>query len=160
MPTFDVVSETDMHEVHNALDQASREIGTRYDFKGTDASLTLDAEVITLNAQTEFQLEQMQDILYQKMAKRGVDLVGLQADKPVPTGQRVQQRIRIRRGIDAETGRKLVKLMKDSKLKLQASIVGDQVRVSGKKRDDLQDAIALLRAADLGLPLQFRNFRD
>lgn len=160
MPSFDVVSEVDMHEVDNALDQANREVGTRYDFKGSDALYERVEDVVTLKAQNEFQLSQMVEILYQKMAKRGIDLASLEADKPESIGQRAQQKIKIRRGIDADTARKIVKLTKESKLKLQASIAGDQVRVSGKKRDDLQEAIALLRGAGLGLPLQFQNFRD
>lgn len=160
MPSFDVVSEVDMHEINNALDQANREVGTRYDFKGSDAAYDLAEETITLKAQNEYQLGQMVDILFQKMSKRGVDLASLEADKPEIVGQRAQQKIKIRRGIDAESARKIVKLTKDSKLKVQASIAGDQVRVSGKKRDNLQEAIAMLRGANLGLPLQFQNFRD
>lgn len=160
MPSFDVVSEVDMHEINNALDQANREVGTRYDFKGSDAAYDLAEETITLKAQNEYQLGQMVDILFQKMSKRGVDLASLEAGKPEIVGQRAQQTIKIRRGIDAESARKIVKLTKDSKLKVQASIAGDQVRVSGKKRDSLQEAIAMLRGANLGLPLQFQNFRD
>ena len=160
MPSFDVVSEIDRHELTNAVDQANREVGTRYDFKGADAKFTLGEAAIELEAESEFQLQQMLDVLYKKMAKRGVDLGNLQPGEPETRGKRAHQTITIREGIDKELGRKIVKKIKDAKLKVQAAIQGDQVRVTGKKRDDLQTVIALLRKADLDLPLQFVNFRD
>ncbi len=160
MPSFDVVSEINMHELANALDQTNREVGTRYDFKGADASVIQEAKVLTLEADNDFQLDQMLNILYQKMAKRSVDIGNLEV-KPVEiTGKRARQIINLRQGIDKELARKIVRLVKDSKLKVQAAIQGDQVRVSGKKKDDLQDVVALLRNSKLDLPLQYTNFRD
>ena len=160
MPSLDVVSEVDMHELSNALDQANREVGTRYDFKGANAEFKRQDDSINLEADSEFQLQQMLDILYGKMAKRGIDLGNLKAEEPQVSGKRAVQRVAIRQGIDKDLGRKIVKLTKDSKLKVQASIQGEQVRISGKKRDDLQEIITLLKGQDLGLPLQFQNFRD
>lgn len=160
MPSFDIVSEVDRHEVNNAVDQANREIGARFDFKGSDAKIEYVENSLKLEAQNEFQIDQMRDILEKKLAKRGVDLTALKADKIEETGTRARQKIEVRQGIDQDTGRKIVKLIKESKLKVQASIQGDQLRVTGKKRDDLQEAIALLRKSDVGLPLQYQNFRD
>ncbi|TNF98728.1 MAG: YajQ family cyclic di-GMP-binding protein [Gammaproteobacteria bacterium] len=160
MPSFDVVSEVDMHELANALDQANREVGTRYDFKGANASFSHADGIITMESESDFQLGQMLDILYGKCSKRGVDLGNLEPSEPEISGQRAIQRITVRQGIETELGKKIVKLIKAEKLKVQATIQGDQVRVSGKKRDDLQSVIALLKQADLGLPLQFTNFRD
>jgi uncharacterized protein YajQ (UPF0234 family) len=160
MPSFDVVSKIDQHELANAIDQANREVTTRFDFKGADASFKEKDGVITLEAETEFQIQQMVDIIYNKIAKRGIDLAALKADEPQISGKRTSQKITVRQGIDKELGKEIVKLIKDSKMKVQASIQGDQVRITGKKRDDLQEAIALLRKADLGLPLQYENFRD
>lgn len=160
MPSFDVVSEVDLHEVNNAADQANREIGTRFDFKGSDARVEITDDTLTLDAQSEFQVDQMRDILEKKLAKRGVDIGALKIEKVEVSGQRARQKIQVRQGIDQDTARKLVKFVKDSKLKVQASIQGDQLRITGKKRDDLQEAIALLRKSDVGLPLQYQNFRD
>ena len=160
MPSFDVVSEVDQHEVHNAVDQANREIGTRFDFKGSDAKVEITDGNLLLEAQSEFQIDQMRDILIGKLAKRGVDVGALKIDKVETTGTRARQKIEVRQGIDQDTARKLVKTIKESKLKVQASIQGEQVRITGKKRDDLQDAIALLKKSDVGLPLQYQNFRD
>lgn len=160
MPSFDIVSEVDRHEVNNAVDQANREIGARFDFKGSDAKIEYVENSLKLEAQNEFQIDQMRDILEKKLAKRGVDLTALKTDKIEETGTRARQKIEVRQGIDQDTGRKIVKLIKESKLKVQASIQGDQLRVTGKKRDDLQEAIALLRKSDVGLPLQYQNFRD
>lgn len=160
MPSFDIVSEVDQHEVNNAVDQANREIGARFDFKGSDASIEYADNALKLEAQNEFQVDQMRDILEKKLAKRGIDLGALKPDKVEESGTRARQKIEVRQGIDQDTGRKIVKLVKESKLKVQASIQGDQLRVTGKKRDDLQDAIALLRKSDVGLPLQYQNFRD
>ncbi|MGH8504029.1 MAG: YajQ family cyclic di-GMP-binding protein [Gammaproteobacteria bacterium] len=160
MPSFDVVSEFDTHEVSNAVDQTSREIANRYDFKGTGATVTREDNVLTLQAQAEFQLRQMLDILAQKLAKRGVDVACMEEGKVEESGNRARQVVTLRRGIDADLARRLVKLIKDAKLKVQAAIQGDKVRVSGKNRDDLQQAIGLLRDAKIGQPLQFENFRD
>jgi len=160
MPSFDVVSEVDLQEVRNATDQANREVGTRFDFKGSDASLSLDDAVVNLQAENEFQLEQMMDILQKKLVKRSVDIGSMDKAKPVTANNRARQAVTIRQGIDMDTARKIVKDIKAAKLKVQAQIQGEQVRVSGKKRDDLQTAIALLKKADFGLPLQYINFRD
>ncbi|MBI5460588.1 MAG: YajQ family cyclic di-GMP-binding protein [Gammaproteobacteria bacterium] len=160
MPSFDIVSEVDRHEVNNAVDQANREVGARFDFKGSDAKIEYVENSLKLEAQSEFQIDQMRDILEKKLAKRGIDLAALKADKVEESGTRARQKIEVRQGIDQDTGRKIVKFIKDSKLKVQASIQGDQLRVTGKKRDDLQEAIALLRTSEVGLPLQYQNFRD
>jgi len=160
MPSFDAVSEVNLHELTNAVDQANREIGNRFDFRGSDARIERAGDLLTLHGQNEFQLKQMLDILHTKLAKRGVDVASLEAGKVEETGNRARQEFKIRQGIDKDLARKIVKLIKDSKLKLQASVQGEQVRVSGKSRDDLQQAIATLREANLGIPLQFINFRD
>lgn len=160
MPSFDIVSELDAHEVANAVDQANREVGTRFDFKGTNARFELKEFVVTLSAPTDFQLKQMMDILKLKLTKRGIDIVCMKVDEPVVTGQTAKQVATLRQGIDTELGKKIQRLIKDSKLKVQAAIQDQQVRVSGKSRDDLQQAIALVRGGKLELPLQFTNFRD
>ena len=160
MPSFDVVSEVDLQEVRNATDQANREVGTRYDFKGSDARFGLDAGVVNLHAESEFQLEQMMDILQKKLVKRGVDIACMDIAKPETANNRARQAVTIRQGIDMDTARRIAKDVKGAKLKVQAQIQGEQVRVSGKKRDDLQATIALLKKADFGLPLQYINFRD
>ncbi len=160
MPSFDVVSKIDSHELKNALDQASREVGNRFDFKGSDVKYTEADGVITLNAETEMQLQQMLDILFNKMSKRGIELGALETGDPQASGKRMLQKVTVRQGIDKELGRKIVKLVKESKMKMQASIQGEQVRITGKKRDDLQKMITKLESAGLGLPLQFDNFRD
>jgi len=160
MPTFDVVSEFDGHEAANAVDQANREVGTRFDFKGTDSKFELEGDVITMRSQSGFQLTQMLDILRQKIAKRGIDLGCMQFEKPDISLNDARQKIILRKGIDADLARKLVKVLKGSKLKVQAAVQGDKLRVSGKKRDDLQDAIRLLKDTETELPLQYENFRD
>ncbi len=160
MSSFDVVSEVDQHELRNAVDQTAREIANRYDFKGSSAKIELHDDSISLTADSEFQLGQILDILYTKMAKRKLDVDCLDPGKVEIRGQTAHQTLAVRQGIDKETAKKIVKLVKDSKLKLQAAIQGDQVRISGKKRDDLQSLIARLREAKLGIPLQFTNFRD
>lgn len=160
MPSFDIVSELDQHELANAVDQTNREVDARFDFKGADAKVEQTQEALILHAKTEFQLEQMLDILYKKMTKRGIDLKALAPDNPVIQNLRASQKVNIKQGVDSDTGKKLVKHIKDSKIKVQASIQGDQVRVNGKKRDDLQQVIVLLKAHEFGLPLQFTNFRD
>ncbi len=160
MPSFDVVAEADLQEVRNAVDQAKREIGTRFDFKGVEARFEFAEDAIELHAEQEFQLGQMMDILRQKLVKRSVDLAALEVDDPVTTLNAARQRVGIKQGIDADTSRRMVKALKASKLKVQAQIQSDQLRVSGKKRDDLQEAMAALRATDWKLPLKFTNFRD
>ena len=160
MPSFDIVSELDAHEVSNAVDQASREVGTRFDFKGTDAKYELKEYVITLSAPTDFQLKQMMDILRLKLSKRGVDVACMKIDEPVVLGQTARQVVTLREGIESEVAKKLQRLIKDSKLKVQAAIQDKQVRVTGKSRDDLQEVMRLARNAKLEMPLQFTNFRD
>lgn len=160
MPSFDIVSEVNMQEVRNAVDQANREISTRFDFKGSDARVEQVEDKLTLHANSEFQIDQVMDILLNKLAKRGVDIACLEKGKVEVAGARARQLVTLRQGINAELAKKIVKLIKDSKVKVQASIQGEQVRVSGKKRDDLQETIALLRQAKFDLPLQYTNFRD
>ncbi|QYZ64728.1 MAG: nucleotide-binding protein [Gammaproteobacteria bacterium (ex Lamellibrachia satsuma)] len=160
MPSFDIVSEVDIQEVRNAADQANREIGTRFDFKGVDAKFEQNESEITLRAEQEFQLQQMMDILRQKLVKRKVDIACMDIKNPETTLSAARQQVIIKQGIDTDTARKMVKATKASKIKVQAQIQGEQVRVTGKKRDDLQQIIAMLREADYGLPLQYQNFRD
>lgn len=160
MPTFDLVSEVDMHEVSNAVDQANREVTNRFDFKGTDSRFEREEAVITSVSESDFQLQQMLDMLKSRLVKRGIDIACLEVGEPEVTGRQARQRISIRQGLDQELCRRLVKEVKSSKLKVQASIQGDRLRVSGKKRDDLQAVIARLRELDVGLPLQYVNFRD
>jgi uncharacterized protein YajQ (UPF0234 family) len=160
MPSFDIVSEVNAHEVTNAVDQANREVGTRFDFKGTDARFELKDLVITLTAKADFQLKQMMEILKLKLAKRGVDIACMKVEEPVVTGQTWRQTVTLRQGVDTELGKKIQRLIKDAKLKVQAAIQDKQVRVSGKSKDELQEAIRLVRGAGFDLPLQFTNFRD
>ncbi len=160
MPSFDVVSEIDTHELTNAVDQAIRELSQRFDFKGTEASFELEDTTVTMSAEAEFQLKQMLEILKLRVAKRGIDVACLEIKDPEVNLARAKQQVILKHGIDAETGKKVARLIKDSKLKVQAQIQGEKVRVIGKKRDDLQEAIAFLRKSDVGLPLQFNNFRD
>lgn len=160
MPSFDVVSEFDAHEASNAVDQANREVGTRFDFKGTESEYELDDQIINLKSQTEFQLQQMLDILRQKLAKRGIDVACMKVDPPQISGNDARQTITLRKGIDTPLARELVKKIKASKIKVQAAIQGEKLRVSGKKRDDLQAVIRLLKEAKVELPLQYDNFRD
>ena len=160
MPSFDIVSEVDAHEVSNAVDQASREVGQRFDFKGTNAKFDLKDGVVTLTAPADFQLKQMLEILRLKLSKRGVDVACLKVDEPVVTGQTARQVVTLRQGIDAELGKKIQRQIKDARLKVQAALQDRQVRITGKSRDELQAAIALVRRGDYELPLQFTNFRD
>lgn len=160
MPSFDIVSEIDHHEVTNAVDQANRELETRFDFKGTKAEFVLDGNVVTLKAEADFQLKQMLDVLYQKLGRRGIELGAVEAAEPVVQLSSATQAVTIREGIDSALAKDIVKRVKASKIKVQAAIQGDQVRVTGKKRDDLQAVIALLKDAGIELPLQFKNFRD
>ncbi|NCF74170.1 MAG: YajQ family cyclic di-GMP-binding protein [Gammaproteobacteria bacterium] len=160
MPSFDVVSDFDSHEASNAVDQAIREVNTRFDFKGTGSKYELEEQVITMTTQSDFQLKQMIDILHQKLAKRGINIACLEEQDAEVTNNGARQQIILRRGIDADRARNLVKQIKAAKLKVQTAIQGDKLRVSGKKRDDLQNVIAMLKEADVGLPLQYENFRD
>jgi cyclic-di-GMP-binding protein len=160
MPSFDTVSEVNAHEVSNAVDQANRELGQRFDFKDTGAVFELEDLTIKMRAQVDFQLKQMLDILKSRLSKRGVDLSCLDVKDPVTNLASAQQDVVLQHGIDQEVGKKLIRIIKDSKLKVQASLQGDKVRVTGKSRDDLQAAIQLLRASKVERPLQFNNFRD
>jgi len=161
MPSFDIVSEVNEVEVRNAVEQTNKEVGTRFDFKGTDARVEQTGKVLTLFADNEFQVEQVKDILLAKFAKRGVDVRCLdEAKVEKVSGNKVKQTVTVKTGIESELAKKIVKLIKDSKLKVQASIQGDEVRVSGAKRDLLQEAIALVRKSIDEFPLQFQNFRD
>ncbi|PCM45273.1 YajQ family cyclic di-GMP-binding protein [Marinobacter sp. ANT_B65] len=160
MPSFDIVSEIDMHEVTNAVDQAKRDLGNRWDFKNVDADIEQDEKGITISAPEEFQLEQLLDMLRMAFAKRNIDGRALSEDSESKAGKLVKQHLLLKQGIETDMAKKIVKMIKDAKLKVQASIQGDKVRVTGKKRDDLQTAIALLRETELDVPLQFNNFRD
>lgn len=160
MPTFDVVSEVDQHELTNAVDQAHREISNRFDFKGSGAEIKVADGAISLQAESDFQVQQMHPVIYQKLTARSIDIACLDAGKVAPSGKGVKQLITVKQGIDKETAKKAVGVIKGSKLKVQAQVQGEQLRVTGKKRDDLQQAMALLKEAELGVPLQFQNFRD
>ena len=160
MPSFDVVSEVDLQEVRNAVDQGNREVGQRFDFKGSDARFEQKEAEITLHAQNEFQLRQMMEVLEKKLAKRNVDLACLDRKEPELSGSAARQHVTVKQGIDTDTARRIVKDTKEGRLKVQAQIQGEQVRVTAKQRDDLQQVIALLRSRDYQLPLQFINFRD
>lgn len=160
MPSFDAVSEVDTHELTNALDQANREISNRYDFRGSDAKVVQEDSALRLEAQSEFQIDQIYDILTQKMAKRRVDVGCLERGQVEEANLRARQVVAVRQGIDQAIAKKMVKIVKDSKVKVQTAIQGDKLRVSGKKRDDLQKVMSLLRDAKLGIPVQFENFRD
>ncbi|HEY4647062.1 MAG TPA: YajQ family cyclic di-GMP-binding protein [Steroidobacteraceae bacterium] len=160
MPSFDVASELDPHELTNAVDQANREVSQRFDFKGTDSRFELEDFKVTLHAPADFQLKQMLEILKLRISKRGIDVTCMQVGEPQIALNAARQEVTLRHGVDTDTARQLVRLVKDSKLKVQAAIQGDKVRVTGKQRDDLQAAIAILRKAQLGLPLQIVNLRD
>lgn len=160
MPSFDIVSTIDQHEVSNAVDQANREVTTRFDFKDTNARLELSKDKITLIAPTDFQLKQVDEILRNKLAKRQVDIRSFDYKEISTNLNEAKQVIEVKQGIDSDNAKKIVKLIKDTQAKVQAAIQGDQIRVTGKKRDDLQEVIAKLREAKVALPLQFINFRD
>lgn len=160
MPSFDVVSEVDSHELTNAVDQMNREIGNRFDFKGSNSKVELKNGLMNIEAANEFQIKQMHDIIYKKLASRKINTACLKLGDIEERGMRAYQVINVLQGIDTEIAKKIVKLIKDKKLKVQASIQGDQVRVTGKKRDDLQEVMAVLKESDIKLPLQFSNFRD
>ena len=161
MPSFDIVSEIDNHELQNAVDQANKEVTTRFDFKGTNSSFELADADIKMSTESEFQLDQMYDMLTGKMTKRGIDIRCLERGDMDLQLKTARQTVTVKQGLESADAKKIVKLIKDEKLKVQASIQGDSVRVTGKKRDDLQTAIALLKEKDpVSLPLQFNNFRD
>lgn len=161
MPSFDIVSEVNQVEVRNAVDQTNKEVSTRFDFKGSDARVESKESVLTLYADDEFKLKQVNDILIGKLAKRGVDTRCLKyGDLEKVSGNKVKQALTVRTGVEQELAKKIQRLVKDSKMKVQASIQGDAVRVSGTKKDDLQAAIALVRKSVTDFPLQYQNFRD
>ena len=160
MPSFDVVSEVDVQEVRNAVDQASRELGTRFDFKSVDSGFEFADCRILMFAEEEFQLGQMLDILRDKLNRRGVDVRALDPGDVEASGKQKRQHLALKQGIDRDTAKRLVKLIKDTKFKVQSQIQGDQIRVTGKKRDDLQSVMAGLKDAELDIPLNFDNFRD
>lgn len=160
MPSFDVVSEIEAHEVTNAIDQANRELSQRFDFKDAGARFELKEFVVTMRAEVEFQLRQMLDILKVKLSKRGIDVSCIELKDPLTNLAEARQDVVLRHGIDQEIGKKIVRVVKDSKIKVQASIQGDKLRVQGKNRDDLQQAIALIKTSKIEVPVQFNNFRD
>lgn len=160
MPSFDVVSEVDLHELTNAVDQAGRIVSNRFDFKGVDASFEREERTVVLTAEAEFQVVQMEDMLRSALIKCDIDPGAMDCGEIVTTGKQVKQSVVLRHGLDSAQCKTIVKQIKEAKMKVQAQIQGDQVRVTGKKRDDLQSAMGLLRKADIGVPLQFTNFRD
>ncbi|MFP6795620.1 MAG: YajQ family cyclic di-GMP-binding protein [Pseudomonadales bacterium] len=160
MASFDVVSEVEVQEVRNAVDQAARELGTRFDFRGVDAGFNFEGEEVLVWAEEEFQVHQLTDILKEKLAKRKVDVGALDAQDLEASGKQKRLKFRLRQGIDRDVSRQITKLVKDSRFKVQAQVQGDKVRVTGKKRDDLQSVMGSLRDADIDTPLQFNNFRD
>lgn len=160
MPSFDIVSKLDSHELTNAVDQANRELDKRFDFKGSGATFELSESVVTLKAEAEFRLKQMQDILFQRLAARGIDVRCAELADPEVNLATARQKVTLKQGIEQALAKKIIKLIKDSGSKVQAQIQGDQLRVIGKKRDELQETIALLRKSDLDMPLQYENFRD
>ena len=160
MPSFDVVSEVDTHELTNAIDQANRELGTRFDFRGVDAAFKLEESTLSLHAPSEFQLQQMMDILRARLIARKIDARCLEPGEVLTNVAGARQQVKVKQGIERELAKQLQAALKDAKLKVDSQINGDKLRVTGKKRDDLQAAIALLRAGDYAMPLQFENFRD
>jgi len=160
MPSFDIVSEIDKHEFTNALDTANRELGTRFDFKGSDAKFEVDGFVITQRAPSDFQLKQMLDILRARLIARGIDIRCMEVGDPEINLAEARQKVTIKQGIEQKIAKKIVGIIKDAKLKVEAQINGEKLRVSAKKRDDLQEVMALLKKSDIELPLQFDNFRD
>ena len=160
MPSFDIVSEIDLQEVRNAVDQASRELSSRFDFRGVDASLRLEDETILVSAPEEFQINQIRDILRDKMTSRKIDGRALQPGSIEGAGKVKRQKLELSQGISQDISKKITKLIKESKLKVQSQINGEKLRVTGKKRDELQSVMSLVKDADLPLPMQFNNFRD
>lgn len=160
MPSFDVVSEVNQHELSNGVDQANREVTTRFDFKGTGSNFELADNLITMHTESEFQLTQMYDILCNKLVKRSIDIACLEKAEAVIQARTATQAIKVNEGIETPVAKNMIKLIKQSKVKVQTAIQGEQLRVTGKKRDDLQAVIALLKDANLAIPLQYKNFRD
>lgn len=160
MPSFDIISEIDTVEVRNAVDNANRELATRFDFRGVEASFEYKDETVKLSAEHDFQLNQLRDILRGNLTKRGVDVSAMESQKADQTGKFWNQNVIFKQGIETPVAKKIVKLIKDNKIKVQAAIQGEKVRVTGKKRDDLQAVMALVRNGELGQPFQFENFRD
>lgn len=161
MPSFDIVSETNEVELRNAVDNAVREMGTRFDFRGVESSIELKELTVTLRSESDFQVRQLEDLFRNHCTKRNVDVSGVDIeDEPVHSGKFYSLNMTFKQGIDQPVAKDIVKILKEAKLKVQASIQGDKVRVTGKKRDDLQEAIALLKKSDVKLPLQYENFRD
>lgn len=160
MPSFDVVSEVDFHEVTNAVDQANRELKTRFDFRGVDAKFELKDEVVRLTAEADIQLDQMLEILGSKMVKRSIDPKVLEVEEQEHIGKLLHKNVRIQQGIESLLAKKMVKMIKEQKMKVQAAIQGDKVRITGKKRDDLQQVMSFLKESDIDVPLQYNNFRD
>lgn len=160
MPAFDMVSEVDKHELTNAVDQVNREITTRFDLKGTGARIEQSEKTLTVFAESEFHLDQVLDIMRMKLVKRGIDVKSLEIKDAVGDGKMVKQTVLMREGIERDLAKKIITLIKGSKIKVQTAIQGENLRVTGKKRDDLQKVMALLRAEDFEMPLQFNNFRE
>ena len=160
MPSFDVVSEVDLQEVNNAVDQANREVGTRFDFRGVEARFERNDDLVKITAEADIQLHQMLDILRSKLAKRSIDIGVMEIKDPEHSGKLFHQSVLIKQGIESLMAKKMVKMIKDKKMKVQAAIQGEKIRVTGKKRDDLQKVIAMFKDAELDIPLQYENFRD
>jgi uncharacterized protein YajQ (UPF0234 family) len=160
MPSFDIVSEFDKHEVKNAIDQANKEVSTRFDFKGSDSTFELTEDKLVMISESTFQLQQMFSIVCSKLSRRGIDIACMEVADPKGSGKMMRQEIILKQGLDTVLAKKIVKLIKDKKMKVQAAIQGEQVRVTGKKRDDLQEVIQMLRDEKLEMPLQFSNFRE
>lgn len=160
MPSFDIVSEVNMHELTNAVGNANRTIAQRFDFKGTESRVEQSKDEVTLVSESDFQVAQVLEIMHKEMVRRNVDIKSLETSDVKPNGKRVEQKLTVQQGIDKETAKEIVKLIKSDKFKVQTAIQGDQVRVTGKKRDELQAVMAMLKKQDLSVPLQFNNFRD
>ncbi|KTD39097.1 nucleotide-binding protein [Legionella nautarum] len=161
MPSFDIVSEINKVELRHAVDNAVRELGTRFDFRGVESSIELNELTVTLKSESDFQVRQLEDLFTNHCTKRNLSTSGVDIeDKPIHSGKTFSLNMTFKQGIDQPAAKEIVKFIKDSKLKVQASIQGEKIRITGKKRDDLQEAIALLKKSDIKLPLQFENFRD
>jgi cyclic-di-GMP-binding protein len=160
MPSFDIISEIDKHELTNALDTANRELGNRFDFKGSDATFEVDGFVVTQRAPSDFQLKQMLDILRARLIARGIDIRCMEVADPEINLAEARQKVTLKQGIEQKLAKKIIGIIKDAKIKVEAQINGEKLRVTGKKRDDLQEVMALLKKTDIELPLQFENFRD
>ena len=160
MPSFDIISEFDIHEAKNAVDQANKEVTTRFDFKGTDSNFEINDTTIVMESQSTFQLQQMFSVLCSKLTKRGIDIACMEVGDTKGSGKLMRQEVQLKQGIESVLAKKIVKLIKDNKLKVQTAIQGEKLRVTGKNRDDLQATIQFLRSANLEQPLQFDNFRD